>query len=131
MAVLERLFIHTSVSGTDATDDKYIFNPYNFKIKIEEVLVAPQTSVATHASNYITATLSNGGTTLATYTSNSSGGTALTAGTSATMAMATTGVGTALEIAARGAARVQVTKAGTGPAYNQAVILVCSKVRES
>ena len=129
MAGLDRLFIQSAtVSGTDATDDKYAFNPYNFKVRIEEILLAPQTSVATHASNYITTAISNEGTTIVTHTTNSSGGSALTAGTSALLAA--TGTGTTLEIAARGKIRVQVAKAGTGPAYNHSVLLVCSKIRE-
>jgi hypothetical protein len=115
-----------NVSGTDATDDIYIENVLSDKIRVQSLEIMPKTSVATHASNYITTTISVNGTTLATHTTNSSGGTAQVAGTALATTQAAGGVGTAIEIAAGGTLRVQVAKAGTGPAYNFAVNARCT-----
>lgn len=108
-----------TLSGTDATDVNYAINGSAFTSKILALKLIPATSVATHASNYITITAKSGSTTLATWTTNSSGGAALTAGTVSTMTLSASG--TDLEIAAGGLITVEVAKAGTGPAYKFAV----------
>ena len=116
------------VSGTDATADLYIENVQGDKVVVQTIEIMPSVSVSTHASNYITSTVSAGGTTLATHTTNSSGGSALTAGTLAGLTFGASGVGTALEIASGGTARIQVAKAGTGPAYGFAANLKCKRL---
>lgn len=103
------------VSGTDAVDTDYAINNSGNKATIQRLYLIPSVSVSTHASNYITVTVKKGANTLATHTTNSSGGTALTAGTPVELAI--TGTGLNLEIADGGAITVDVTKAGTGPAY--------------
>jgi len=125
-------YIKCLVSGTDSTDTKYLFNPYGYKVAVEAVLLCPNTSVSTHASNYITGTLTanDGSTTLATHTTNSSGGAAMTAGTSVAMTMGSDGVGKALEIPSGGKLTFAVTKSGTGPAYNYEVQARVFKIRE-
>lgn len=131
-AGIDRDMIHCAVSGTDATDTAYIFNPFGYKIAVEAVLLCPKTTVATHASNYITGTLTanDGSTVLGTHTTNSSGGAALTAGTSVALTFGADGAGKALEIPSGGKLTFAVTKAGTGPAYNYAVQARVYKIRE-
>lgn len=104
-----------TMSGTDALDTNYAFNGSPFTAKVIGLKLIPVVSVSTHASNYITITAKNGSTTLATFTTNSSGGAAMTAGTPITMTLS--GTGTDLEIAADGLVTFNVTKNGTGPAY--------------
>lgn len=131
-AGVDRDMLHCVVSGTDATDTSYIYNPFGYKIAVEAVLLCPKTTVATHASNYITGTLTanDGSTTLGTHTTNSSGGAALTAGTSVALTFGADGAGKALEIPSGGKLTFAVTKAGTGPAYNYAVQARVYKIRE-
>lgn len=111
-----------SVSGTDAAADVYLENLAGEKITITSLEIMPSLAVSTHAANYITTAVTAGGVTLVTaHTNNSSGGSAMVAGTSIPFVFAAIGVGTALELAAGGTLRVQVAKAGTGPAYAFAV----------
>lgn len=119
----------TNVSGSDSTDTSYIYNPFSVKVKVTKLAIMPKTAVAVHASNYITTTISDGSTTLASHTTNSSGGSALVAGTENNLTLS--GTGTVLEIAAGGTLTVAVTKAGTGPAYNHAVVAVVQPMRAS
>lgn len=114
--------IHTQVSGSDSTDTDYAGNASAVKVALTKVLMVPKTSVSTHASNYVTVTIKKGSTTLGSWTSNSSGGSALTAGTPAEITL--TGTGVDLEIASGAAFLVDVTKAGTGPAYDMNVLFV-------
>jgi hypothetical protein len=115
------------VSGTDATATLYLENKTSDKVVVQAIDIMPHLAVATHASNYITTTVTAGGTTLVTaHTTNSSGGSAMVAGTSLPFAFAATGVGTALELAAGGTLLVAVAKAGTGPAYNFSVNARCA-----
>jgi len=104
-----------TVSGSDAVDTNYMLNNSSASAKIKKLRVVPVVSVSTHASNYITITVKKASTTLATFTTNSSGGAALTAGTPVDLTI--TGSGKDLEIADGGVITVDVTKAGTGPAY--------------
>lgn len=115
-----------TVSGTDATATLYLQNKTSEKITVQALDLMPHLAVSTHASNYITTTLSVSGTTIATHTTNSSGGTAMVAGTANALTFGASGVGTALEIAAGGTLLVAVTKAGTGPAYNFSVNARCA-----
>lgn len=121
------MFLHCAVSGTDSTDTGYLYNPYSFSVKVEEVTILPKTAVATHASNYITTTIANGATTLGTHTTNSSGGSALAAGTQKVVSLVESG--TKLEIAAGGVLAITVAKQGTGPAYNHQIVARCSQMR--
>lgn len=121
----ERFLLTTRVSGTDATDDNYIFNTTGGKILVESVSFGPDTSVATHASNYITTTVTIAGATLTSHGTDSATGSALTAGTLKALTLAA-GVG---EVAAAGTIRVQVAKAGTGPAYDFVVYAMCKRMR--
>lgn len=117
-----------TVAGTDATDDVYIHNPYPEGILVTNIDLLPNTSVATHANNYITTTVKNAaGDTLASHTTNSSGGSALTAGT--VLNMPISGTTKQCEVAAGGVMRIQVAKAGTGPAYEHTVIVRANKRR--
>lgn len=115
------------VSGTDATDDVYLHNPTGEAVVVTDIDLMPKTSVSTHASNHITTTVSIGGTTVATHTTNSSGGSALTAGT--VLAMTLSGTTKQLEMGAGATMRVQVAKAGTGPAYNNQLVAVAKQLR--
>lgn len=115
------------VTGTDAVDTADIVNAGTNKLRIKAVYILPKTAVSTHASNYITTTLANGGTTVAAHTTNSSGGSALVARTLKTVTIS--GTGTALELAAGGTLTVDVSKAGTGPAYKHRVIVVGEVIR--
>lgn len=110
------IFRSAIVAGTDATDTKYVGNPSGKRVKLARVVLVPNVSVAVHASNYITIAIKKGATTVATHTTNSSGGTALTAGTP--VAMTISGTGNDIEAADLGAFTVDVSKAGTGPAYS-------------
>ena len=121
----ERFILTTRVSGTDATDDNYIFNTTGGKILVESAILGPDTSVSTHAANYITTTVSIAGTTLTSHGTDSATGSALTAGTAKALTLVA-GVG---EVAAAGTVRVQVAKAGTGPAYDMVVQLTCKRMR--
>lgn len=115
------------VSGTDATDDVCVHNYSADTVAISSLDLMPKTSVSTHAANYITTTVSIGGTTIATHTTNSSGGSALTAGTP--LAMTLSGTGKQLEIASGGTMRIQVAKAGTGPAFNNMIVATARSLR--
>ena len=121
------LFMSANVSGTDATDTGFLYNPYAFAVKVDELSIMPKTAVATHASNYITTTVANGATTLGTHTTNSTGGSALAAGTQKVITLVESG--TKLEIAAGASLAITVAKAGTGPAYNHGVFARCSQLR--
>lgn len=125
------LFPETQVSGSDSTDTGYIFNLTGQTVVVEALILEPKTSVATHASNYITGTVTanDGSTTIATHTTNSSGGTAITAGTSAALTFGANGIGTALEIPSGGKLTYAITKAGTGPAYNHRLAARCRIAR--
>lgn len=115
------------VSGTDATDDVYLHNPTGEAVVVTDIDLMPKTSVSTHANNYITTTVSIGGTTVATHTTNSSGGSALTAGT--VLAMTLSGTTKQLEMGPGATMRVQVAKSGTGPAYNNQLVAVAKQLR--
>lgn len=115
------------VSGTDATDDVYLHNPTGEAVVVTDIDLMPKTSVPTHANNYITTTVSIGGTTVATHTTNSSGGSALTAGT--VLAMTLSGTTKQLEMGPGATMRVQVAKSGTGPAYNNQLVAVAKQLR--
>lgn len=121
------MFLHAMVSGSDSTDTAYLYNPYAFAVKLEELTILPTTAVATHASNYITTTVANGATTLGTHTTNSSGGSALVAGTQKVISLVESG--TKLEIPAGGVLAVTVAKQGTGPAYEHSVCARCIQLR--
>jgi hypothetical protein len=110
-----------TLSGTDATDTAYIVNRYSSTLQIETVDIEPKTTVATHASNYITTSVKKGSDTIASHTTNSSGGSALTAATLKSLTL--TGTGQVLEIAPGGVISMDVAKAGTGPAYNHRVVV--------
>lgn len=117
----------TPVSGTDATDTAYIVNNTGAKIRILAVTLMPKTSVATHASNYITTSVKKGSDTITSHTTNSSGGSALTAGTAKSLDL--TGTGKVLEIDDGGLITVDVAKAGTGPAYANHVSVKYETIR--
>jgi hypothetical protein len=121
----ERIFLSTRVSGTNAADDNYIWNTTGGKIVVESVVLGPDTSVATHASNYITTTISTAAGTLTSHGTDSATGSALTAGTAKALTL-TAGVG---EVAAAGTIRVQVAASGTGPAYDMQVLVVARRLR--
>jgi len=125
---MDTIILTGYVSGTDATADLYIENVHGDKVVVQTIEIMPSVAVSTHASNYITTTISAAGTTLATHTTNSSGGTAMVAGTVLATTAHANGVGTAMEISSGGAARIQVAKAGTGPAYGFAVNLKCKRL---
>ena len=74
-----------------ATDTAYIHNNTGQKLRILAVSIVPKTSVATHASNYITTSIKKGSDTIAAHTTNSSGGSALTAGTVKDLSLTGTG----------------------------------------
>ncbi len=116
-------FTSPTSSGSDAVDTVYIVNPYPFKVRITGGYIVPGVSVSTHASNYITITIKKGSDTIASTTTNSSGGAALTAGTASALTLSGT-VAKVYEIAAGGSIVVDVTKAGTGPAYEFAAVMV-------
>jgi hypothetical protein len=116
------------VSGTDANADLYVENVQGDKISIQTIEIMPSVAVSTHASNYITTTISAGGTTLATHTTNSSGGSAMVAGTLLATVAGGSASGTALEVASGGTVRIVVAKSGTGPAYGFAVNLKCKRL---
>lgn len=123
----DRVILEGVVGGTDATDAIYLFNPFpDHKLLIRSAFLGPNVAVATHASNYITTTLTTSAT-LATHTTNSSGGSALVAGTRKDLTLS--GTGLALEVAAGGSIAVAVAKAGTGPAYEHVVQVLCSRIR--
>lgn len=109
----------TPMAGTDATDTAYIVNNTGSKIRILAVTLMPKTSVATHASNYITTSVKKGSDTITAHTTNSTGGSALTAGTAKSLDL--TGTGKVLEIDDGGLISVDVAKAGSGPAYSNHV----------
>lgn len=112
-------FFEGRVSGTDATDTCYLYNPFPHKVLVTGFTIVPKTAVSVHANNYITTTITNpDAATLATHTTNSSGGSAMVAGTPIDLAFGAAGVGTALELAAGAKLTVAITKAGTGPAYD-------------
>lgn len=115
------------VAGTDATDTTYIVNPYPFKVQVLGGYIVPDTSVAVHASNYITTTVKKGSDTIASHTTNSSGGSALTAGTALALTLSGT-VAKVYEIAAGGMMEVAVAKAGTGPAFGHQVALTVQAI---
>jgi hypothetical protein len=119
-----------TLSGTDADDSTYVGNPTGEKLVIVAAYVEPTVAVATHASNYNTTTVkdSTGTTTVYSHTTNSSGGSALVAGTMNAMTLGA-GVGTAAEIAVNGSVLCGVANSGTGPAYEQRVVLHCRKAR--
>jgi len=121
------MFLHCNVSGSDSTDTGYLYNPYPFSVIVDAITLMPKTAVSTHASNYITTTVANGGTTLGTHTTNSSGGSALAAGTNKSISLVESG--TKLEIASGGVLAVTVAKNGTGPAYNHQVVARASQLR--
>lgn len=126
--MIDRILLPTAVvSGTDATDDVYVHNYSADTVAVDSIDLMPKTSVSTHASNYITTTVSIGGTTVATHTTNSSGGSALTAGTR--LAMTISGTGKQLEIAAGSSMRIQVSKNGTGPAYSNQIVATARSLR--
>lgn len=116
-----------AVAGTDAVDVAYVVNPYPFKVRVIGGYIMPDTSVATHASNYITTTVKKGSDTIASHTTNSSGGSALTAGTALALTLSGT-VAKVYEIAAGGVVTVDLAKAGTGPAYKHYVSLLCEPI---
>lgn len=116
-------FTSPTSSGSDAVDTVYIVNPNPFKVRITGGYIMPGASVSTHASNYITTTIKKGSDTIATHTTNSSGGSALTAGTALALTLSGT-VAKVYEIAAGGVITVDVAKAGTGPAYEFAVVMI-------
>jgi len=122
----ETVILSGLVSGTDATATLYLENKTSDKVVVQAIDIMPHLAVSTHASNYITTTVSVSGTTLATHTTNSSGGTAMVAGTANALTFGASGVGTALEIAAGGTLLVAVAKSGTGPAYNFSVNARCA-----
>jgi hypothetical protein len=126
---MQTFYQHANVSGSDSTDTVYIYNPHPYAVRVRKLAILPKTAVATHASNYITTTISNGGDTLATHTTNSTGGSALAAGTEKSLTIS--GTGTQLEVAAGGVLTVAVTKAGTGPAYNHQVGAIFEPLRAS
>ena len=118
------------VNGTDANDTNYISNPYPYTVRVRKLAFMPKTSVATHASNYITTTITNaGGDTLTTHGTDSATGSALTAGTEKELTLS--GTGKQLEIAAGAKMTVAVVKSGTGPAFNNQVIAVVDPLRAS
>ena len=126
--MIDRILLPTAVvSGTDATDDVYVHNYSADTVAVDSIDLMPKTSVSTNASNYITTTVSIGGTTVATHTTNSSGGSALTAGTR--LAMTLSGTGKQLEIAAGSSMRIQVSKNGTGPAYSNQIVATARSLR--
>lgn len=118
-----------TASGTDAVDTLYVVNASGHTLRVLSASIVPVVSVSTHAANYITTTLKDGagGSTIGSHTTNSSGGTALTAGTP--RAITISGTGLNLEIADGAVVEVDVAKAGTGPAYEFTVAVVCEPVR--
>lgn len=127
MALSNSSLYKVTVSGTDAVDQEYIYNALGETAKITAMAIVPNVAVATHASNYITLNVKRGSTTIATFTTNSSGGAAMVAGTP--IAMTITGTGGDLERASAGVFSVEVAKAGTGPAYDFAVVATLQGIR--
>lgn len=119
--------VSPTASGSDAADVVYIANPFAETIYVEALYVVPGVSVAQHAANYITVTVKDGSDTIAVLSTVTVTGVALTAGTPA--AMTISGTGLVLEIPALSSITVDVTKAGTGPAYEFAVAARCRKAR--
>jgi hypothetical protein len=115
------------VSGTDATDTAFIVNGTSGKVRVKAARLIPKTAVSTHASNYITTDVKKGSANLGSHTTNSSGGSALVAGTVTTIPI--TGSGTDLELDAGGVLLINVTKAGTGPAFNHQVVVTVEPIR--
>lgn len=123
------LLYSPTASGTDADDTVYLGNPSaTEKLTVLGLYIEPAVTVATHAANYITTTISDGTNTLATHTTNSSGGSALTAGTMKALSLAS-GAGAFVDIAALGSVKVAVVKSGTGPPYEFRLVAVCKKQR--
>lgn len=123
----DRVILEGIVSGTDANDTIYLYNPFSTnKLQVLEAFLGPNVTTAAHADNHITTTLTTSAT-LATHTTDSDTGSALTAGTRKDLTLS--GTGLALEVAAGGKITVAVAKAGTGPAYEFSVQVLCKRLR--
>lgn len=125
---MNQMHLSANASGTDANATKYMANPLEESARLFKVLLTPNISVSTHASNYMTFDIKKGSTVLATFTTNSSGGAALTAGTPVELTI--TGSGKDVEVASDGAFTLLCTKAGTGPAYDVTATLAVQGIRQ-
>lgn len=110
-----------TVSGTNAADTEYIWNPHPSKAVVTSLTIVPNVAVAAHASNYLTVNVKKGATTIATFNTSTGSGALMAAGTP--IAMSISGGGQNLELAAgTGVFEVVTAMSGTGPAYDFAVI---------
>lgn len=114
MAAIQDTLLSPVASGTDANDTVYVPNATGWIQVIDKVVVIPSVTVAQNDTDYITVTVSAGGT-VGSFNTKVTGGVALTAGTPLTVTI--TGTGADLRIASGGVATVAVVKSGTGPAY--------------